>query len=73
MSGQHSAEPGTPQTADKAIAAGAVGTAVAFLSSLSVAMEGGVTPSEWVNVALATVIGAAAAFGIVYGVPNRAK
>lgn len=70
---QPSPQPGTAQTADKAIAAGAVGTAVAFLSSLSQAAPGGLTGQEWVDIALATVIGGAAAFGITYSVPNRAK
>lgn len=55
----------------KMVAAGVTGTAVAFLSALGVAYaDGNVTGQEWVNIALATVIGAAAAFGITWATPT---
>lgn len=70
----NSPEPGTPQTSAKAIASGVTGSAVAFLSALIPAAEDNVvTGQEWLTVALFTVIGAAAAFGITWAVPNKAK
>ncbi|HEY3484879.1 MAG TPA: hypothetical protein VGK49_05810 [Ilumatobacteraceae bacterium] len=55
----------------KAVASGLTGTAVAFLTGLGVAYaDGSVTGQEWINVALATVLGAAAAFGITYATPT---
>lgn len=62
-------------TATKAWAAGAAGTAVAFLTSLHQALDDSVvTGQEWTSVALATVIGGAAAFGITWAAPpNRVK
>lgn len=65
---------GTKYTAYKAWAAGGVSTLIAFLSGLNIAMsDEKVTGNEWVDIALFTVIGAAAGFGITYAVPNRAK
>jgi hypothetical protein len=56
----------------KAIASGVVGTAVAFLGGLGIAYTDNViTGQEWVNIALATVLGAAAAFGITYATPTK--
>lgn len=55
----------------KAVAAGVGGTAIAFLGSLGTAYaDGVVSGQEWVNIALATVIGALAAFGITYATPT---
>jgi hypothetical protein len=64
-------EPTVTLGSGKAVAAGATGTAVAFLSALGVAMPGGVTGEEWVAIALATVIGMAAAFGITWATPTK--
>lgn len=63
------------QNSNKAIASGIGGTMVAFLTGLSTALQdGGVTSQEWVTVALATVIGAGAAFGFTWAAPaNRDK
>lgn len=60
-------------TSTKAIAAGVTGTLVAFLTSLGTAVQTpGITDQEWVAVALATVLGGAAAFGITWNAPaNR--
>lgn len=58
-------------TAAKAWAAGFTGTAVAFLTGLQLAVADGVTQSEWVTIALTTVVGGAAAFGITWAVPNK--
>jgi hypothetical protein len=58
----------------KAIASGITGTAVAFLGGLGIAYaDGVVTGQEWVNIAIATVLGAAAAFGITYATPSSVK
>lgn len=55
----------------KAIAGGIVGTTVAFLSALIVAnSDEAVTSGEWLTVALATVLGGAAAFGITWATPT---
>lgn len=55
----------------KAVASGAVGTAVAFLTALIVAnSDEVVTGGEWLTVALATVIGGAAAFGVTWATPT---
>lgn len=55
----------------KSIASGVAGTLVAFLTGLGVAIaDSDVTGQEWVNIALATVIGAVAAFGITYQTPT---
>ena len=55
----------------KAIASGVAGTAVAFLGGLGVAIaDEVVTGQEWVNIAIATVLGAVAAFGITYETPT---
>lgn len=62
-----------PTDSKKALASGVTGTVVTFLSTLQIALSGGVTPEEWVGIALATVIGGAAAFGITYTVPTRVK
>lgn len=54
----------------KAVAAGVTGTLVSFLTGLQVAVQDSVvTQNEWVTIALATVIGAAAAFGITWAAP----
>lgn len=62
-------------TATKAIAAGITGTVVAFLTSLITAQaDDVVTSGEWTVIALGTVIGAAAAFGVTWQAPaNRVK
>lgn len=58
----------------KAIASGIVGTAVAFLGGLTVAFaDEVVSGQEWINVALVTVLGAAAAFGITYATPTSVR
>lgn len=55
----------------KAVASGVVGTAVAFLGGMGIAYADNViTGQEWINIALATVLGAAAAFGITYATPT---
>lgn len=55
----------------KAVASGVTATAVAFLTALITAnADGSVTSGEWLSVALATVIGAAAGFGITYATPT---
>lgn len=55
----------------KAVASGITGTAVAFLTALIVAnSDNAVTSGEWLTVALATVVGAAAAFGITWATPT---
>lgn len=63
----------TRMSSTKAIAAGVTGTLVAFLTGLATAVQSpGVTDQEWVAVALATVLGGAAAFGITWNAPaNR--
>lgn len=54
----------------KAIAGGTAGTLVAFLTGLTTALQTpGVTDQEWVAVALATVLGGAAAFGLTWASP----
>jgi predicted regulator of Ras-like GTPase activity (Roadblock/LC7/MglB family) len=60
-------------TSTKAIAGGVAGTLVAFLTGLTTALQTpGVTDQEWVAVALATVLGGAAAFGLTWTAPaNR--
>lgn len=60
-------------TSTKAIASGVAATLVAFLTGMGTALQTpGVTPEEWVAVALATVIGGAAGFGITWQAPpNR--
>lgn len=57
----------------KAIAGGIAGTIVAFLTGMTTAVQSpGITDQEWVAVALATVLGGAAAFGITWNAPaNR--
>lgn len=62
-------------TSTKAIAGGVAGTAVAFLTGLTTALQTpGITDQEWVAVALATVLGGSAAFGLTWASPaNRAK
>lgn len=62
-----------PTDSGKAIASGVVATVVTFLSTLQVAIEDGITTGEWVSIALATVIGAAAGFGITYATPAKVK
>lgn len=62
-----------PTDNKKALASGAVATVVTFLTSLQIAMSGGVTGEEWVGIALGTVIGAAAGFGITYATPTKVK
>lgn len=55
----------------KAVAGGIAGTAVAFLGGLGIAYTDNViTGQEWVNIALATVLGAAAAFGVTFATPT---
>lgn len=55
----------------KAVASGIVGTAVAFLTALITAnADGAVTSNEWLAVALATVVGGAAAFGVTWKTPT---
>lgn len=63
----------TRMSSTKAIAAGVAGTLVAFLTRLEAAVDvGGVSDKEWVAVALATVVGGAAAFGLTWFAPaNR--
>jgi hypothetical protein len=61
-------------TTAKAWAAGATGTAVAFLTGLQSAIaDNGVTSQEWTTIALATVVGGAAAFGVTWAVPNKTE
>lgn len=65
---------GTPilTTKSKAWAAGITGTVVAFLSTLITATSDNVvTTNEWTTVALATVIGGAAAFGVTWSTPTK--
>jgi hypothetical protein len=64
---------GTKTTSTKAIASGVAGTLVAFLTGLRLAIDdASVTQGEWVTIALATVIGGAAAFGLTWASPaNR--
>ncbi len=62
-----------PTDTKKALASGVVATLVAFLGTLQVAIDGGVTPEEWVSIALTTVIGAAAGFGITYATPTKVR
>lgn len=58
----------------KAIASGVVGTAVAFLGGLTVAYADEiVSGQEWINIALVTVLGAAAAFGITWATPTTVR
>jgi hypothetical protein len=54
----------------KAWAGGAVATVLAFLTGLSTSLDGGVTETEWVTIAIATITSGAAAFGVVWRVPN---
>lgn len=56
----------------KGIAGGVAGTAVAFLTGLGTGLaDGTVTGQEWVNIAIATVLGAVAAFGLTYATPTK--
>lgn len=67
-----SRDPGVELGPAKAVASGVAGTAVAFLGALGVAYtDSVVTGQEWVNIALATVLGAAAAFGVTFATPTR--
>lgn len=55
----------------KAFAGGAVTTVVAFLTAFITAnADQAVTGNEWAGIALATVLGAAAGFGITYVTPT---
>lgn len=55
----------------KAVASGVTATAVAFLTALITAnADNAVTSGEWLAVALATVVGAAAGFGIPFATPT---
>ncbi|MCL1871822.1 MAG: hypothetical protein FWF90_15610 [Promicromonosporaceae bacterium] len=59
-------------TTHKAWAAGITSGLLAGLGSLSTALgDGRVTAVEWVAVAAAVIVGAAAAGGITWAVPNR--
>ncbi len=51
----------------KPYAKAVVGAAVAGLSALYPALDGGVTVQEWVGVSVATLLG----LGVVWAVPNR--
>lgn len=56
----------------KAIASGVTGTAIGFLTALGVAFSDNVvTGGEWIAIATATVLAAAAAFGITYATPVK--
>lgn len=67
-----SSSPGVSLGPSKAIASGIAGTAIAFLGGLSIAYADDViTGQEWVNIAIATVLGATAAFGITYATPTN--
>lgn len=67
-----SSDPGITLGNSKAVAGGVAGTLVAFLGGLGVAYaDGAISGQEWVNIALATVLGAAAAFGLTWGVPTK--
>lgn len=56
----------------KAVASGLTATAVGFLTALITAnADGGITSGEWITVALATVVAAAAGFGITYATPTK--
>jgi hypothetical protein len=58
----------------KSIASGVVGTAIAFLGGVAIAYaDNAITGQEWVNIAITTVLGAAAAFGITYATPTSVK
>jgi hypothetical protein len=58
--------------AAKSIAGGVVATALGFLAPLGVAIsDGQVTGQEWVAIATATILGAAAGFGITYATPTK--
>ena len=51
---------------------GILGTAIAFLSALTLAVnDNSVSLAEWVAIAQATAVGAAAAFGISYASPAK--
>jgi hypothetical protein len=58
----------------KAVASGVTATVVAFLTATITAnADGAITSGEWLGVALATVVGAAAGFGITYSTPTTVK
>lgn len=55
----------------KAVASGLTATVIAFLTATITAnADGAITSGEWLTVALATVVGAAAGFGITYATPT---
>ena len=60
------------QYAAKALAAFAVGVIAASGVIIASVEDGHVTMTEWVTIGLA-VVGALAAPGVVYAVPNKAK
>jgi hypothetical protein len=56
----------------KAYAGGLTSGVVAFLSTLQIAaVDNGISLQEWITIALATVIGLAAGFGVTYSIPNK--
>lgn len=51
---------------------GVLGTTIVFLGALRMAVaEDGITLQEWVAIVEATVIGAAAAFGLAHSIPAK--
>lgn len=67
-----SSAPGTDLGPAKAVAGGVTAGVVAFLTGLSVAYaDEVVTGGEWINIALATVVALAAAFGVTYATPTK--
>lgn len=71
MTTASSKDPGVSLGPAKAVASGVTATVVAFLTATITAnADGAVTSGEWLTVALATVVGAAAGFGITFATPT---
>lgn len=69
-----SSDSGVTLGKSKAYASGVAATLVAFLGALSVAYaDGAVSGQEWINIALTTVVAAAAGFGVTYATPTSVK
>lgn len=58
--------------ASKALVGGAAGTAIAFLTALKLSLnDGTITGQEWVDITIATIVAAVAAFGLTYATPTK--